>query len=375
MRSPQQWRPLIVTAVKAVLWRRRGDTSDTAGMLSMIPAARLRNALTAILALLLLVPMASSTSTAEGETDLGVYVGANEPALVGRYQEWLGHPIARVLDYLGDESWSQIESPTWWTSGWGASAWRHRMIYSVPMLPATGGSIEIGARGGYDSHFRMLAQTLVSAGQGDVVVRPGWEANGAWYRWSAASDPLAYVDYFRHIVTAMRRVSGAQFRFDWSISMGSAAVAASVIYPGDSYVDYIGMDVYDQYWGEGGSDPAVRWKAYLTQRYGLRWHRAFAISHGKPMTLSEWGVIKRSDNHGGGDDPYFVHRMRRWILANNVAYAVYFECDTTTNESALSTGRFPGSATAMLRDFGIPARPRSPRSRPRHQARPPTKEQ
>jgi hypothetical protein len=305
------------------------------------------------------VPVAMRTSTAEVNTELGVYVGANQPALVGRYQDWLGRPIDRVLDYLGDESWSQIESPTWWTSGWGVSAWRHRMIYSVPMLPATGGSIEIGARGGYDSHFRKLAQTLVSAGQGDVVMRPGWEGNGDWYRWSAAGNPKAYVRYFRHIVKAMRGVSGAQFRFDWSVSMGPAAVAASVIYPGDAYVDYIGMDVYDQYWGENGHDPAVRWNAYLTQPYGLRWHKAFAMSHGKRMTLSEWGVIKRSDGYGGGDDPYFVDRMRDWISANNVAYAVYFERDTTANKSALTTGRFPESAAAMLRGFGTPARPRS----------------
>lgn len=364
MRRPQQRPALAMTGIHAMLPRRRVDASATARIRLPIPTARRRKTLATILALLLLVPMVSSTSKAQGETELGVYVGANQPALVTSYQDWLGHPIARVLDYLGDESWSQIESPTWWTSGWGDSPWRHRMIYSVPMLPVTGDSIEIGARGGYDSHFRMLAQTLVEAGQGDVVVRPGWEANGDWYRWSAANDPIAYVHYFRHIVKAMRSVRGAQFRFDWSVSMGSAAVAASAIYPGDRYVDYMGMDVYDQYWGVNGQNPAVRWNAYLTQPYGLRWHREFARSHHKPMTLSEWGVVERSDNYGGGDDPYFVNRLRDWISANNVAYSVYFECDTTTSKSALSTGRFPESAAAMLRDFGTPARLRSPRLRP-----------
>jgi len=314
---------------------------------------RFRVASTGIGALLLLVPvLLAGSSATDVEGKLGVYVGPSSPARVTRYEDWLGRPVARVLDYVGDESWSQIERPTWLTRSWSPSRWRHRMIYSVPMLPATGGSIKTGARGGYDSRFRTLARTLVSAGQQDVVIRPGWEANGSWFRWTAAGDRGAYVRYFRRVVTAMRSVPGARFRFDWSVSMGSASVPAGAIYPGDAYVDYIGMDVYDQYWGAGGQHPAVRWNSYLTRPYGLGWHRDFAITHDKPMTFSEWGVIERPDGHGGGDYPYFVDRMSDWISANNVAYAIYFEDDSARGSSALSTGRFPESAAAMRRDFG-----------------------
>jgi len=350
------WSYLLAMGVilTVALWRSlRPGRAHVTDMPSSINSARVRNAVAAGLVLALVV-LASSSSASAGATTLGVYVGPNSPALVSLYESWLGRPVGRVLDYLGDESWSKIERPSWFVNGWGASAWRDRMIYSVPMLPATGGSIQIGGRGGYDEHFRVLAQTLIDAGQGDVVIRPGWEANGDWYRWSGAGDPGAFVAYFRHIVTAMRGVSGARFRFDWSVSMGSASVPASAIYPGDAYVDYIGLDVYDQYWGADAGDPRVRWRAYLARPYGLRWHRAFAASHGKPMTYSEWGIIERPDGHGGGDDPYFVDRMSDWISINNVAYAIYFEHRSPSGSSALSAGRFPASAEAMRRDFGTP---------------------
>jgi hypothetical protein len=122
--------------------------------------------------------------------------------------------------------------------------------------------------------------------------------------------------------------------------------------PGDAYVDTIGLDVYDQYWGPNPGDPEVRWNSYVTQPFGLAWHRDFARAHGKRMTFPEWGVITRSDGYGGGDDPAFIRHMYDWIAANDVAFSAYFEYDTAQAMSALMSGGMPLSAATFQGLFG-----------------------
>jgi len=315
---------------------------------------------------------APAARAADPRETLGVYVGPNDGPGVHAYEAWLGRPVHRVLDFLADEDWSKIATPWWWMDGWSQGPWRDKLVYSVPLIPDSGGSLAAGARGDYDHHFRTLARHLVARGQGGVVIRPGWEFNGGWYAWRAAAGPDDYVAYFRNVVRAMRSVDGARFRFDWSPVIGEQQVAPDRAYPGDDVVDLIGLDVYDQDWGPGWQDPDARWQHYLDQPYGLRWHRDFARAHGKPMTFPEWGVIDRDDGHGGGDEPSFVRRMHDWIAANDVAYHVYFEYDGPGSRIALMPGTFPRSAALFKDLFGAARRPAPPaRTAPPAPAAPP----
>jgi hypothetical protein len=289
---------------------------------------------------------------------LGVYRGSANPAGVNQFATWSGSDVRWALDFLPSATWSDIESPTWWTSGWAGSP--YRTVYSIPLIPSTGGTLAQGATGAYNAHFTKLGQALVAGGDSDAILRLGWEFNGAWYRWSAKSDPAAFAAYWRQIVAALRAVPGSSFQFDWSPVLGQGAVAPDRAYPGDAYVDYIGLDVYDQDWFPGWSDPYQRWQNLLTQAYGLRWHRDFAAAHGKPMTFPEWGLMTRTDGHGGGDDPYYIEKMHDWIASNPVAYALYFEFDAPDGRHELMSGQFPQSAARFQQLFGAASPPPLP---------------
>ncbi|MGH2715428.1 MAG: hypothetical protein ACRDM7_16355, partial [Thermoleophilaceae bacterium] len=65
------------------------------------------------------------------------------------WEAWLGRPAHRVLDFLARESWEKIAAPVWWVDGWSRSAYRRRLVYSVPMLPETPSTLSAGARGAY----------------------------------------------------------------------------------------------------------------------------------------------------------------------------------------------------------------------------------
>ena len=113
------------------------------------------------------------------------------------------------------------------------------------------------ASGGADGYFKTLAQNLVSAGFGTSYIRLGWEFNASSMGWSICnqqgSGPTSwlndFVPAFRNIVTSMRSVSGASFKFIWNPIDTSNSSCPGVhledLYPGDSYVDVVALDVYD----------------------------------------------------------------------------------------------------------------------------------
>jgi hypothetical protein len=285
---------------------------------------------------------------------LGVYRGAANPSGVSAFAQWLGSPVSYAEDFLPGDSWSSIEAPTWTLNGWKGTS--YRMVYGVPIIPDTGGTLAEGASGTYNAYFKTLAQNLLAAGQGNAILRLGWEFGGGWYHWHVANttDAANYAAYWRQIVTTMRAVA-PNLAFDWNPVWGWQSVDPTLAYPGDAYVDYIGIDVYDQSWCTNYTDPAARWNDAINAQWGLTWHRDFAAAHGKPMSFPEWGVATRSDGHGGGDAPYFVQKMTQWIAQNNVGYQVYFDFDAPDGAHDLMDGSFPNSAAAFKAAIGAAA--------------------
>ena len=120
---------------------------------------------------------------------LGVYRGAANPSGVSAFAQWLGSPVSYAEDFLPGDSWSSIEAPTWTLNGWKGTS--YRMVYGVPIIPDTGGTLAEGASGTYNAYFKTLAQNLLAAGQGNAILRLGWEFGGGWYHWHVANTPAA----------------------------------------------------------------------------------------------------------------------------------------------------------------------------------------
>lgn len=294
--------------------------------------------------------VARAAEAATPAESLGTFRGAANVRAIAEYEAWRGRPVHRVLDFLADDDWRRISQPYWWVDAWSASAYRDRLVYSVPMLPRTGGSLAAGARGDYDAHFRRLAELLVRRRQSGVTLRLGWEFNGSWYRWSVrnAAGAEDYAAYWRRIVRAMRAVPGAAFRFDWCTNNGSEPwnVDVEAAYPGDDFVDYVSQDVYDQA-KPAIADPARRWWLIYWKTHGLDWAVKFAARHRKRFAVGEWGL--GYNRWGGGDNPDFIARMHAFMARTNPTHHFQWEY---TDGPRLMTGRNPSAAEAFLRLFG-----------------------
>src|SRR6185437_14034438 len=205
-------------------------------------------------------PHSASSDPASGSggfldaAGLGLYDGDSSPAGIETAASWLGSPstIKYAQDFIDATDWSHIENP-WQLSNWKGSPFT--MVWGVPMLPCGGPSTQCAtnvsdfdsvANGGANGHFKTLAQHLASAGFGSSYIRLGWEFNGSWMGWSVCNQDGSgltswasdFVPAFRNIVTSMRGVSGANFKFIWNpIDSSNAACSGDTLenfYPGDN---------------------------------------------------------------------------------------------------------------------------------------------
>jgi len=286
------------------------------------------------------------------DVPLGAYAGEGDPAGVASLAAATGTHMQFATDYLdksgGWAVWEAASNIKLWSSS------PYRLAIGVPILPGVG-TLAQGATGAYDQYFKTLGENLVAYHEADAILRLGWEFNGNWFRWSVgnSADAANFVAFWRQIVTTMRAVPGAKFQFCWNPNAPSPTTyTPDQAYPGDAYVDYIGTDVYDNFWGTPFTS-AASWVHQLTQQWGLDWLGAFAAEHNKPVAIPEWSDEYRTDGHGLGDDPNFIDEMAYWFVNNQVAFANVFSYDSSaTYRNNLLDGTFPKALAEFKRDFG-----------------------
>ncbi|MEH2476577.1 hypothetical protein V1281_002253 [Nitrobacteraceae bacterium AZCC 2161] len=287
-------------------------------------------------------------------SEFAAYVGPGCDGVkrIPDFQKFAGRKLERTVDALNQMSWPELETSIDWVIGCWDNV-KINLTLSVPMLTRdASATLAEGAAGKYDATFQRIAETLVAHGRPDATVRIGWEFNGHWQPWAASKDPASFVAYFRRIVDVMRQAPGQRFQFEWCPNHGRQQMDPTLAYPGDDVVDIIGMDVYDEYWTPLESNALVRWTAFLYQPFGLKWHRAFAAEHKKPMAYSEWGAGINPHGSGGGDNPVFIRGMAEWIAANNPLYQSYWDNPSPEFNTMLSNGQFPLAAAEYVTRFG-----------------------
>ncbi|HTZ10323.1 MAG TPA: glycosyl hydrolase, partial [Acidimicrobiales bacterium] len=284
---------------------------------------------------------------------LGDYAGESDPSGVAAFAAATGtHPVL-ATDYLDKtDGWAAMDSAS------NIPAWSHspyRLVLGIPIIPGTG-TLAQGATGAYDQYFTVLARNLIADDEGNAILRLGWEFNGNWFPWSVATaaDAADFAAYWRQIVTTIRAVPGQHFQFLWNPNAPSPTpYTPDQAYPGDAYVDYVGTDVYDNYFGDGAFLPSVGWENQLQQQWGLDWLESFAAQHHKPIAIPEWSDEYRDDNLGFGDDPSFIDHMAAWFVSAKVAFAdVWCYDSSATYRNNLLDGTFPKALAEFKLDFG-----------------------
>ena len=260
-------------------------------------------------------------------------------------ESWLGGPLGSVSIFGGQAGWADwYNSLSSWMGTFGATG--KDILWAVPLIPI-GASLGAAANGSYDDKYLALARKFVATSGNDdqIYIRLGWEFNAAGYNaWDATGGQAQnYAQAFQHVVDAFRSVSD-KFRFEWTPNKGDGGMNPEDAYPGDQYVDVIGMDFYwdaKQSWSI--TDPVKAWNYFVNEKYGLQWHQDFAAAHNKPTAYAEWGV---NTNNSAA----YIKLAAQWFDDHNVLYQNYWNSNSNF-QGKLSDGQYPDAATAYKEAF------------------------
>ena len=279
----------------------------------------------------------SSTSTSTPSTQVsavdwpsGVFNSRSVSTTgVTSFGTFRGRTVDVAVLYASRDSWSDFS-----TNLWGVKQFAGFPGTLSVAIPLTIGSATLSqvAAGNYDKYFTTWAKNLAATGRGASDIRIGWEFNGNWMPWSAY-NAANFLAAFRHVSTLVKGLL-PKSQIDWNGNWGNSQCgndALTTLYPGNAYVDVVGVDAYDGGWVPANSDAAFA--GWLTGKNGLQDWYNFAVAHGKKFSVPEWGLVPTDE----GDNPAFVRGMYNFFAVNaaHLAFESYFNGATNALRPAL----------------------------------------
>ncbi|MBM7692048.1 mannan endo-1,4-beta-mannosidase [Peribacillus deserti] len=147
-----------------------------------------------------------------------------------------------------------------------------------------------------------------------VLFRPFHEQNGGWFWWGAKTTTTSqYVEIYRYTVEYLRDRKGVHnFLYVYSPNgtFGGSEDSYLTTYPGDEYVDILGMDQYDNQ-SNPGSEQFLK---NLVSDLGMI--SKLADRKGKIATFSEFGYSPQGMKTTGNGDLQWFTRMMNAIKAD-----------------------------------------------------------
>ena len=257
---------------------------------------------------------------------VGVYLG--DEAALDPWEEWFGRPVDYYSLNVQVDSWDAylVENLAFERPIEPIAADREIAV-TAKLFPESMATLEAVANGAHARQHRQFGASLIDNGMADATLRLGHEFNGRWSRDTAVGRPETFVRAWKQAVQAMNSAEGAEFRYMWAPHVGSVHMDPTTAYPGDDWVDIIGLTVYDKgdlYWPATCRETCVserrtrNWNRLATQDFGLDYWASFASDRGKPLAIPEYGPVARNWNDaGGGDNPLFVDRFAAWLAENS----------------------------------------------------------
>jgi hypothetical protein len=144
--------------------------------------------------------------------------------------------------------------------------------------------------GRYDEYIAGFAEEARDWGH-PFFLRFNWEMNGDWFPWAEGANGNAggeYVAAWRHVHDIFAAAGATNVSWVWCpfVDPGDTMTDLSSLYPGDSYVDWTGLDGYN--WGTNPASPRG-WRTF-DQLFRRTYDEIVeSVAPGKPMMLAEIG--------------------------------------------------------------------------------------
>lgn len=267
-----------------------------------------------------------------------------------------------VTDWVSNSDWSAASNIA------SASAKNLTPCVAFPLASIASGSATPDAQfrdfssGIYDTITTQIVQAWAKVGYKVVVFRVGWEMNlqGNTYAGATAQVQSDWVAAYQHVYTVLHtaaEAAGITVEVVWNpgATNYSVAEATTNLYPGDAYVDVIGVDIYSDMhpYSDGGSSPTYHdWATgledtnvaqfianatnrahYWSYPAATKWSNdgsgghsqsftslvQFAELHNKPFGIAETGAGNSNAGTDVKDDPTFPQWLASQITTAQAA--------------------------------------------------------
>jgi hypothetical protein len=257
--------------------------------------------------------------------EAGGFTAAAQAQAARAFGSWRGRGVGVAVAWPARGTWADFTQVSSFYKTWAKQP--YVKAFGIPLFPDNAGAT-VGAciAGSYDGHWRAFARTMNRTGlaaQG-TIIRLGWEFNQT-AQWGS---PSQFAACFRQVQRTVSAIAPGLV-WDWNVNRGPSGQmpGSSVLsaYPGNGYVNLIGVDSYDD-WPPANTSGG--WQAQLNGPYGLNFWLRFAKAHGKLLSVPEWGVASGGiwPGHEGGDDPGYIKDMYGFFAANKkwIAFESYY---------------------------------------------------
>jgi hypothetical protein len=154
--------------------------------------------------------------------------------------------------------------------------------------------------GWHDAYFAEWGKTIAQVGS-PVLVRLLHEFNGDWYPWCIARNDRntdLYIEAYRRIVDILRNNGAHNVRFVWCPNSISTPQESwnyfPDAYPGDAYVDFIGLDVFNG----AGQAGVPQWRSFRHEATDAA-YLARTLYPEKPLIICETSSRERMKEEAG----------------------------------------------------------------------------
>ncbi|MEE8638304.1 MAG: sugar-binding protein [Candidatus Margulisiibacteriota bacterium] len=267
------------------------------------------------LLLVCLAAWAMSRATGDNQKERGVYLGVfreGAPANINyikKFEEQVGKKPAMIMWY---QDWAQ-NFP--WDAAMNATnygAVPH--IVWEPWYWSDHSQVQLKdiISGKWDTYIRTWAQEIRNF-RHPIFLRMAHEFNIEGYPWGIVNneqDPELYIKAYRHVVDIFKRENVKNVKWVWCFMNYSHPDEVwndwAAAYPGDEYVDWIGIDGYN--WGttRDWSD----WQA-LKDLFRDQARRSRKLWPNKPIMIAEFASAEK-----GGDKATWIKEIPEYLKAS-----------------------------------------------------------
>ncbi|MET0424506.1 MAG: glycosyl hydrolase [Actinoplanes sp.] len=169
--------------------------------------------------------------------------------------------------------------------------------------------------GASDKNIALMANRLAGLKR-PVLLRYGWEMNGNWFAWDGAHNgkkPAGFITSWRRLHRIFAEEGATNVAWVWSPNWNSGPDVAwnkfQHYYPGDAYVDWVGVSGYNF-----SSESPKTLFSPIVKAYGKR----------KPIMLAETAAI----NHGKHSKARWIKKLSSYVSATpSIGAVVWFDTD------------------------------------------------